>query len=162
MTWTATTSHYAAAPIALGSLRGLCLDRHGADLFEGQLKELPRHGRTFHVLVDPHLLGHAVAIMWINDVVWMGFGSKVSLETQDGKRQGALGGEGRADLVDPLLGKASVSGYEAGSRRNVRWKDTNERSEVVETWAVANIVAYEDQVWFKELPALWAGCVIEL
>lgn len=39
---------------------------------------------------------------------------------------------------------------------------TNKTLEVDEAQALADVVAYEDQVWLQEPPAVGAGCVVEL
>lgn len=111
-------SHNATPAVALSTVLGLCLDRHGAQVFKCQLKKLPGHGRALDVLVHPHLLRHLETLLRIYDTIGIMLGSQVSLEAHNCQRQGTLGLKGRPDFFDPLA-TAKVSGN-AEDERKVR------------------------------------------
>jgi hypothetical protein len=43
-----------------------------------------------------------VALLRVNDAVWVGLGAEVALQAKDEDREGGFCWEGRADLFDPL------------------------------------------------------------
>ena len=109
--------HDCASCFALPAITSCRPQRRCTYIVKHLFQQLASHGRTFHVLVWPHLLRNAIRLLRVDDTVRIILGSQISFEAQH-KHGGCVASNARCpSLFIPLRNLLVVEGFGSATIR---------------------------------------------